>query len=327
MINGKKAVFFFCRHENKDPVAHRVYAASERILDLKKADCQVDGTQVVVFEDECSNTYWYVQTDEVLSHDFRRYLPKLNELFADADFAGLVNWHEGANAPDYILTVHTTGDVQSGYFGNTDPTYIRNLLLSLEKNRREQRLDGFKVTTEGTHWSGIPYGGAPQAICEYRVPLADIEIGSSPASWANEIAVEILAKSLPEIFRQTEDKVRSLLCVGGVHIEPTYSDAVLATRNDHALAISHILSNQWLLVGGYDSPSGLDKLMACVESIWGGIHGIVFHDNLKGGLKSSLRILGERLNVPVFKHQRLRRPDELPFWGESLADISKQEKK
>ncbi|MFK4495953.1 hypothetical protein ABIF86_000244 [Bradyrhizobium japonicum] len=52
-----------------------------------------------------------VTTSELVSYDYTRYAPLLNDRFGDASFIGVVNWHEGANAPNAILAVQTIGDL------------------------------------------------------------------------------------------------------------------------------------------------------------------------------------------------------------------------
>jgi D-tyrosyl-tRNA(Tyr) deacylase len=312
--NNRKALFLFCNDLGRDPVAARIYQKSTELFAMRETGGEVDGLPVVSWKDANGHEFIYVRTAEVVSHDYDHYLPILNEHFADCDFAGLVNWHAGEKAPDKVLTVHTTGDVVSGQYGRTEPAHIRSLLLAIEENRRLAGLNDFTTTTEATHWSGIPYGGSPARIPEFRVPLADIEIGSSPASWSNPTAVEVMARSLPRVFDGAGEQFRSLLCVGGVHLETAFTTAVFSTPTDHRLAISHILPNHWLAPGGYDGEVGAEKLRACVNSIVGGVDAIVFHDNLKSPFKSRLRQLSEELGVPLIKHQRLRTPQELPFW-------------
>ncbi|MBM7487789.1 hypothetical protein [Bradyrhizobium canariense] len=46
-----------------------------------------------------------VTTDDVVSNHYARYAPILNQPFGDANVIGIVNWHEGANAPNAIFTV------------------------------------------------------------------------------------------------------------------------------------------------------------------------------------------------------------------------------
>ena len=312
----RKAVYFFCADPAKDPVAHSCFEASKRLCKLVDAGFEVDGHPVLMLEDSAGNSLYYVRINDVLSHDYAKYLPILNERFSNFDFAGLVNWHEGKNAPDAILTVHTTGDVVSGHFGASAPALTRSLMLAIEENRKLAGLEGFTTISEATHWSGVVYGGSPELIPRFPVPLVDIEIGSSPASWTNQAAIDVVARSLPVVFEAAgaEANLRVLLCFGGVHLEASFAQAVLNTKDEYALAAAHILPNHWIVEGGYDSPDGLEKLDACVKSVKGGIHAIAFHDNLKGAYKAQLRAFAERLAVPIFKHQALRQPQSLPIW-------------
>ncbi len=311
----KKAVYFFCCDTSIDPVALRVFEASTRLFNLTDLPLTTDDYSIKMFEDTRGHQYFYVRTRQVVSHDYQNYLPMMNEHFASFDFAGVVNWHEGQHAPDRILTVHTTGDIVSGFFGPAHPLYTRNMMLALETNRSALGLHDFSVTTEATHWSGIVYGGDPGLIPLYPVPLVDVEIGSSPESWSNEIAVEVVARSLTEVFDGDGDGLRSLLCLGGVHLEPSFASAVLNFRPGYPLAVSHILANHWIVAGNYGYESGLDKLEKSVATIHGGqIDGIVYHDSIKSVFKQQARRLGEKLNVPVFKHRALARAEELPIW-------------
>jgi D-tyrosyl-tRNA(Tyr) deacylase len=311
-----KGSLFFCSDPLKDPVAHRVWDASQQLFKLDRTGIEVDGQAVLAFEDDSSNKFYYVPLDDVLSHDYSRYLPILNEKFSDFDFAGVVNWHEGKNAPDAILTVHTTGDVLTGDFGLADPVLTRTLVLAIDEHRKAAGLEGFTTTTEATHWSGVVYGGSPALITRYNVPIVDIEIGSSLASWSNTDAVNVIARSLPLVFNSSELDLaaRSLLCVGGVHLETAFAQAILTTRDEYPLAVSHVLPNHWIVDGGYDAEEGMKKLEDCINSIIGGVHAIVFHDNLKSAYKTQVRLLGERLGIPYFKHKALRQPQSLPIW-------------
>jgi D-tyrosyl-tRNA(Tyr) deacylase len=249
--------------------------------------------------------FLFVRLNDVLSHNYSKYLPILNHYFKDFDVAGVVNWHEGTNAPDGILTIHSTGDVPSGFFGKSNPNYLKNLFCSLEQNRIKYRLDNFKVMTEAMHWSGIPYKQSPGLIIEYDVPVYDIEIGSTLESWDNETAIKILSESLFDVFNGNS-QLKALLCVGGVHFEESYSK-ILLEKN---ISIGHILANQWV-VENYSGENGLEKINNCIKSIDGGINGIIFHDNLKGDYKQQCRTAAERYNVYCGKHKILKTPDEL----------------
>ncbi len=313
-VPPRKAVYFFCDDPGRDPVAHHVFAQAERTLSLHAAGFRVDGREVLRHRDAHGHTYELVRTADVLSHAYPHYLPILEAHFADADFAGLVNWHEGANAPARLLCAHTTGDVPSGAYGAAHPQHTRNLLRALEANRISRGLDEWVVTTEATHWSGIPHGGTPDAITRYPVPLVDVELGSGPEDWAHPGAVASLAASLVQVFEANEPALRSLLCVGGIHFEPAFSAAVLHPDTAHPLSVTHVLANQWVVGGRYEDDSGLERLAAAAGSIRGGIHAIAFHDKLKGLYKERCRALAERLRVPAFKHQSLRTPGDLGLW-------------
>lgn len=312
----RKAVYFFCRDLNEDPVAPHVFASTVELFAPREAGFTVDGDPVLVAHGPNGDSFFYVRTEVVMSHHFKRYLPVLNEHFSDFDFAGLVNWHGGKNAPDEIFTVHSTGDVNTGNYGPAHPVYMRNLLLSLEANRKTGPLETFRTITEATHWSGIPFGGQPDLIPQYRVPLVDVEIGSTLGSWSNPHAARTVALSLPQVFSggEVNGRLRSLLCAGGVHLESSFAAAVTNSSEDRPVAVSHILPSHWLESGKYDTESATVKVEACVNSIAGGIHAIALHDDLKGRHKAPFRALAERLGIPVFKHKALRQPQELPLW-------------
>jgi len=313
LTEPKKAVYFFCI-ETIEHVAGNVFKAASESLPLEETDIQIDGNQVLKYTDHKENSFYYVPTNKVVSHDYFHYLPLMKQHFSDFDLAGIVTWHEGQNAPDKILTVHTTGDVDSGNFGPASPEYMRNLLLALERNRVEAGLEDYFVTTEATHWSGMVYSnGTPDMIPQFPVPLLDIEIGSSPSSWSNETAAGVLANSLTSVFESDGKRLRNLLCAGGVHFESGFASAVFQNWDNSAFGISHILANQWLVTGNYDQEDGYTKLKACVNSISGGIEGITFHDNLKGVYKDQLRALADELGIPAFKHKKLRRPETIPW--------------
>jgi hypothetical protein len=308
-----RAAYFFCADLGRDPVAARVFAAAERVWSPRGTGVVFDGHEVLEFDTPQGHTCLLARLGDVLSHDYRRYLPALSTQFSDVDLAGLVNWHQGANAPDRALTVHATGDMASGEFGPASPGQVRGLLLGLEEERVAAGLTEFTTEVEATHWSGIPYAGDPKDVPRYRVPLIDVEIGSSEASWSNPVAAEVVARALPAAFRPL-GAARSVLCIGGVHIERGFGAAVLAAPTSHPLAISHVLPNHWLVSGGYDQPEGLERLRSCAASVVGGVHLVAYHDNLKGAFKDQARRLAEVLGVPAVNHKKLRVPAELPVW-------------
>jgi hypothetical protein len=91
-----------------------------------------------------------------------------------------------------------------------------------------------------------------------------------------------------------------------VHFEESYSNILL----ENNISIEHILANQWV-VENYSGENGLEKTNNCIKSIDGGIHGIIFHDNLKGEYKQQCRTIAEKYNIYCGKHKILKTPNEL----------------
>lgn len=301
-----KAAYFFCTDLTEDRSAHYTFAAVQQRYAPKSTPLMVDGRPVLRHEDTDGNVFLFVQTQQVLSHNYPHYLPILNTHFADCDVAGIVNWHEGVHAPEAIFCAHTTGDMLSGHFGAANPRLTRAVLLALEASRQTLGLEQYTTLSEATHWSGLPHGGNPALLRQYPVPVLDIEIGSSPPYWTDPQAADAVALALTDVFNHIAPHTQSLLCAGGVHFERSFTNAVLATTGDSALAVSHILPNQWLESGHYDTPEGLKKLRACVATIAGGVDAIILHAKMKGTYKNTFRALGAELGVPVRKHKALR---------------------
>jgi len=298
-----KVSYFFCTDPNVDPVAMNVYKSVEKLVELKETDIVIDNYPVMEYNPSDNKKIHFVRINDVLSHDYDKYLPLLKKHFPDDyDFIGVINWHEGAGADDSIFTVHSTGDIASGQYGVANPKHIRSLMHAIENNRTKYGLNEFQVLTEATHWSGMVYSQKPEQINDYPVPVYDIEIGSVPASWENEKAAEVLAKSMIEFFEHEQDCI-SILCVGGMHFTDTYSKAILNT--DIPIGLSHILSNFWLEKGGYDTEAGYHMLRKAANTIQGGVQGIAFHDNMKSAIKNNCKRLAEELSIPVFKKQVL----------------------
>ena len=109
------------------------------------------------------------------------------------------------------------------------------------------------------------------------------------------------------VFDDDGMKLHNILCVGGVHFETNYAEAVFTDWGENeSFGVSHIMANQWLVSGQYENEDGFARACACVEAI-------AFHDKLKGCYKDLVRKLGERYNVPILKHQKLRKPEEIEW--------------
>lgn len=311
MNSAKKALYFFCMKEPYHYVGRDVFEKIREDLELEETDLYVDGYPVMRYSDVKGNLFYFMRQDDLVSYEFKRFLPILKDNFSDFDIAGEVNWHEGNNAPDKVLTVHSIGDVEKGYFSPAAPRLMKNLLLSLEKNRNLLGLDDFRVTTEATHWTGSIKGGDPSDIPQFPVPMVDIEIGSTQESWKNRVAIEAISGSLLEIFDNEEELV-NILCAGGTHFAECFARPALDP--DYPFGVSHILPNQWLVSGAYETEDGSKKLRNCVDTIPGGIRAVFYHEGMCGPLRQSCRNLGEILEVPVLKHKKLRKPDQLDIW-------------
>lgn len=314
-MSEKKVVYFICNSDSRQAlVSGLVWKALEEAGLFSPAGFRFDGADVMMHKDEDGNLFYFVPTQVPICADYPRYLPEMNQWFRDFDMSGMVTWHEGANAPEKVFTVHSLGDANSGVYGPANPGYMRNLLLALDRERIAAGFEDYTVTTEATHWSGIHAPGIrPELLLEFPVPMVDIEIGSDESSWSDPLACGVLARALLQVFRDDGRTLHNLLCVGGIHFDPNYGQAVFSQWDNDAFGISHIIANQWLVSGAYEQEQGISFARSAVEAIDGGIQGIVFHDKMKGCYKDLVRALGELYHVPIYKHQRLRNPDTLEW--------------
>lgn len=315
MLSNKKAVYYICNKEDGSVwVSHHVWNFIKEKEGVKQAGITFDNQDVLMYEDERQNKYYFVPTVVPICLDYPRLLPEMNEKFSDCDISGMVTWHEGASAPEKVLTIHSLGDVNKGVFGPTSPLYINNLLHAFEKNRQLLALDDFQVVTEATHWSGsIADESNVDLLLEYPVPMVDIEVGSFEADWENMDACQALTNTLFQVFDGEERNMYNILGVGGIHFDPNFAQAAFTTWDNNVFGVSHILANQWLVSGEYEKDYGLEYASRAIDAIDGGIQAIAFHDKMKGHYKDLVRALGEKYNVPILKHQRLRNPETIEW--------------
>ncbi len=315
MSNNKRAVYYICNNPSWGHVALHVWNILEEEGYLSEPTGIIfDGGEVMKYTDKKNNEFYFAPTETAICLDYPRYLPDMNRYFADFDISGMVTWHEGASAPDNVLTVHSLGDVNSGVYGPAKPKYMRNLLLAMDHNRQELGLDDYSVVTEATHWSGAHEDESdPALLLEYPVAMMDIEVGSDESSWSNLTACRALALSLTQIFDDDGKKVHNILCVGGIHFDPNFRGAIFTEWDNEAFGVTHIIANQWLVAGEYENGEGLRKIIDCISAIDGEIEAIAFHDKMKACYKDLVRKLGEEYQIPIYKHQRLRKPQGLDF--------------
>ena len=312
---GKKAVYYICDRHDWGHVSFHVWdILKEEGFMSEDAGFKFDGGEVMKHTDDEGNEYYFAPTKVALCLDYDKYLPEMNEHFADFDISGMVTWHEGASAPPNVLTVHSLGDVVTGVYGPADPRLMRNLILAIDREREALGLDDYSVVTEATHWSGAPDETHDSTLLlKYPVPMMDIEVGSDPSSWDNIDACRALARGLTQIFDDDGLIVHNLLCVGGIHFQPDWAEAVFRQWDGQTFGITHIIANQWLVDGDYGTEQGLEWTEKCMDAIKGGVEAIVFHDKMKACYKDLVRNLGAKYDLPIYKHQRLRKPETLEF--------------
>lgn len=302
----KSLLLTFCCDLTQDPVSARVLKHFLSLHDFDELDFSVDGKPVLKSQ-QGDVTYYVLRLDSVLSHAYERYASVINEHFGKVEALIIINWHEGAKAPNAIFTVQTTGDMKAGVFSPIDPRLTRGLYLAVESERRHAGLDSFSTWMEATHWSGVIYGEQPgETVSKILPSVIDLEIGSRPEDWSNPIATKVLARAITKIFDTWDVPVRSLFCLGGIHFESAFTQLITDSGDQGRIALSHILPNHWLVSEGYDDPKRFDDLLRCANSIKGGIDTIVFHTGLKGSFKEQAKRLGETLSVPVMSHKKFR---------------------
>lgn len=127
------------------------------------------------------------------------------------------------------LTVHPIGNFSRAEFGGRDSTLVKasphlmTCALRLLKGRAADL--GFGISFETTHHG--PYLDTPSFF---------IEIGSDESFWTHQKAAEAIADVIMNV---EEKKGEVLLCAGGGHYAPRFTD--LAMEND--VSIAHMAAN------------------------------------------------------------------------------------
>lgn len=295
-----KFLFLFCSNQTIDPVA-------PAILQQAKAYYAAISTSFVienrpVFQTQINDhSFFFAETSNIASKLYSDIADEINLQFSDVDMIGLVNWHEGANAPEKIFCAHSTADVPSGIFGTTSGESLAAVLLAIEFERSSAGLTDFRTLFEASHWSGSMYGRPSVELLQIKAPVFDIEIGSTPNDWNHTGAQEVLVKALgriPEYYKY--DKPRALY-VGGIHFESSATEIVFQSA-----VIEHHLPNQWLVSGEYQLPGGEMKIIAAAESCLLMPELIVYHAGLKSVYKECVRKAAELLKIPCLSHKQLR---------------------
>jgi len=217
----------------------------------------------------------------------------------------VVNWHEGANAPDHVLTFHSTGDVPSGIYAPTTPTLFSAYTRALERERSKGGLSDYRTLIEATHWSGVMFGARPDQVNAYPPPIYDMEIGSSPGCWSDKRACAALARVCvfgPEPVTEGS----TIIYCGGVHFEENVTAAVLSGR----WHVGHLLPNHWLTAGQYDLAEGPAKLQRCLASYTEVAEQIAVHKGLASKLRAACVKFAESNELRAITHKQMRNEHE-----------------
>jgi len=128
------------------------------------------------------------------------------------------------------LTVHPIGNYSAAEFGGLPGTLCRAhggfMTSALRTLAREARDMEFKISFETTH-----HGPFLE-----KVPAFFIEIGSSESFWGREDAAKAIAKSIMQV---KNDGFPILLCVGGGHYAPRFTDVALSRK----VSVGHMAAN------------------------------------------------------------------------------------
>lgn len=305
-------VYAFCTNTAIDPVASRVLDACFELVAATSPAATVDGLPALECDAGNGIRLVFVRTARVVTDAIDDYLPQIERHWPDVRLLAAVNWHEGAHAPDRVITVHTTGDPSSGEFAPADPLMVSALMRALDRRRVHLQLHDWQVMLEATHHSGALGGESSTAAASFaawcsraRPCVIDIEIGSRAEDWCHPPAASLVAHALVHVFDHWEPRVVSLLGLGGVHCDPVFRDAVIDPA-DRPYALTHVIPNRALASGDYASPSGLAKLRACVRAIRGGVEGILCHESVKAGVRARAQELADELHVPLWRHHAFR---------------------
>lgn len=302
----------FCIDKDIDQVAPLAFKVAERQLTLQSTGINIDGFNVLLYKTSSDDNIYFIRTNKVMPHDYPHYIPLFKQHFPTAEFVLVVNWHEGIDAPDPIITLHSNGNVATGHFSRVSPAHMRNLLIWSDHYRKELGLNDFRVLTEVTHWSGLIRRQDPSQIESWDIPVYDFEIGSSPSAWGNEVASEVLIRASLHTFDEQKDFF-SLFCVGGMHFQKDNVKAVLMDDPNIPIAISHIIHTKWMESSEYLGDIGIKRFKHCINTIEGDIHAIVFHDKIRGPYKQILRMIADEMGISSFHHKRLRQLELMLF--------------
>lgn len=306
----KSVVLFCCKNLNNDRVAPYFL---ERIKD-KKIDIASHyslGDITVSSFHSHGIDFHLAELSEVLSHNYERYATTINANFSHFDLGVIINWHQGANAPNAIFCIQTTGDLETGTFSSIRPELSHALYESLSLELKKEKLD-FIPWFEASHWSGTLFRNQNgDMVKDIILPLIDFEIGSSPEDWTNLLAHDVMISSVLNMGKFISDDVVTILGVGGTHFDTSLNSLSAYRMDGKQVVLSHLLANQWLVSYEYnDRITGVERYKKIMNTVSGGIDYVVFKDKLKSDLKNNLKIAAEELGIECISHKAFRKKME-----------------
>ena len=309
-----KSVYFFCQDLDKDPVGYHVFKACQELFPMIPSGKTLDGLEAWMTSDERGNEYHFVLTSDTLSHIFDQTLERIQELFPhpEFDFAVIVNWHGGNNAPDKVFAFHGVGHPAVAAFAPSNGCFMANIARHVAKGiSSNAMLADWRVAPEATHYSGIPYGCDARKLETWQVPQADLEIGSSSDSWSHPAAARLLAETLIHIFDETVPAPTSALFVGGVHFEPTLQSLMInGDAKGTSYVFPHALTYPWIVAEAEGVENIEDELYRRVSAAFAASvpkpSVIVFHDKAKSVLKNAAKRVAAEQMVDCVNHKNLK---------------------
>ena len=188
------------------------------------------------------------------------------------------------------LTVHPTGNYSDADFGGlprslspSSPQLMTQALRSLRMNAAGLEYD---VSFETTHHGPLTDG-----------PAFYIEIGSHEELWHDEKAGAAIAQT---ILSLEETQYPELVCVGGGHYAPRFTDIALSKK----VAIGHMAANYAL--GALD-----EGMITQMVERSGGANRVYFHR--KGMQKPKYRELSQRFGSMGIEEVRSADLESLPL--------------
>lgn len=294
-----KILYIICNNKEVDEVGYNVHQYLIKNYNLEKkisnSLCDVD------FLIKDNNEFIFMFTNEHVMHNTAKYVDFLNENFLDVEAAVHVNYHEGSNAPENILSVHQVGDILSGTYLKHNPKYATNLLVNMERIRKEENLDDFTCESETVHFSGIVNNIDPKLLLKYPIDNIDLEIGSTSTSFNNEKAIKVITKTLFEFFNDVKGKRLNILYVGGAHFEKTYTNAIL--DDEYPIYLSYQLAGVW--IGSLEENKFKENIQLILDGSTIKYDAIVFHEKVKK-FRPILEEIGKENNTSVFKYNALK---------------------